>query len=131
MKIFLQSIDIVLWYIVNERPYATTILDADLDRFRPKTRNELSTQNKVNHIANAKTVNVLYNFSDANDSTRTKECTPTKEIWNKLKEIYLLLNMNLLIWNLIKILIRCIIDLMTLLKNLKCLVKNTLWVKEI
>ena len=36
VKIFLQSIDIELWYIVNERPYATTILDADLDRFRPK-----------------------------------------------------------------------------------------------
>lgn len=30
MKIFLQSIGIELWYIVNEDPYETTILDADL-----------------------------------------------------------------------------------------------------
>ena len=41
MEIFLQSIDIELWYIVDETPYEDTILDADLSRFRPKNKSEL------------------------------------------------------------------------------------------
>ena len=61
MKIFLQSIDIELQYIINEDLYKTTILDANTGRFRPKVRNKLSTEEKANLNLNAKAMNVLYN----------------------------------------------------------------------
>ena len=44
MKIFLQSIDIQLWYIVNEGPYEITIENDTTNRQRVKTRRELTAQ---------------------------------------------------------------------------------------
>ena len=62
MKIFLQFIDIELWYIVNECPYEATILDIDLGRFKSKIRSELTVENKTNLTLNAKAMNVCIMF---------------------------------------------------------------------
>ncbi|KAL3519121.1 hypothetical protein ACH5RR_021710 [Cinchona calisaya] len=88
MKIFLQSIDIDLWYVVNEGPFEASIIDDHTNRRREKTRNELTPQGKANLTLNAKAMNVLYNALDANESTRVKGCSSAKEIWDKLKEIH-------------------------------------------
>ncbi|KAL3510113.1 hypothetical protein ACH5RR_029514 [Cinchona calisaya] len=88
MKIFLQSIDIELWYVVNEGPFEASIIDDQTNRRREKTRNELTPQDKANLTLNAKAMNVLYNALDANESTRVKGCNSAKEIWDKLKEIH-------------------------------------------
>ena len=80
IKIFFQYIDIELWYIVNESPYETTNLDADLGKFRPKVRSELDTQDKANYTLNAKAMNVIYDALNANESSRVKGCKSAKEI---------------------------------------------------
>ena len=67
---------------------------------------------------------VLYNTLDANKSTGLKGYKSAKNIWDKLCEIhedsqdikeqrnlYLLLNIKLLKWNLMTMLIRCIVNL--------------------
>ena len=59
-----------------------------MGRNRSKLRDKLNDHNKINLILNAKAMNVLYNVSDANESTIVKDCKSAKEIWNKLKEIH-------------------------------------------
>ena len=80
-KIFLQSIDIELWYIVNEGHYESTIENETTGWLTVKTRHELTVQDKTNLTLNAKAMNVLYNDLDANESTRVKGCKSVKEIW--------------------------------------------------
>ena len=80
MKVFLQSIVIAFWFIANLDPYKATILDANTGRNRCKTKNELIVQNKININLNVKTMNILYNALDANESTRIKGCKFAKEI---------------------------------------------------
>ena len=88
MEIFLQFIDIELWYIVNEGPYEASIIDEINGEKRSKTRFELSPQDNVNLTLNAKAVNIIYNALDANESTRVRGCKTAKEIWDKLREIH-------------------------------------------
>ena len=88
MEVFLQSIDIELWFIVNLDSYETTTFDANMDRNRPKAMNELSVRDKMNLTLNAKAMNVLYNTLDANESTKIKNCKSAKEIWDKLCDIH-------------------------------------------
>ncbi|KAL3534601.1 hypothetical protein ACH5RR_003062 [Cinchona calisaya] len=88
MKIFSQSIDIDLWYVINEGPFEVTIIDDHTTRRREKTRDELTPQDKANLTLNAKVMNVLYNALDGNESTRVKGCISAKEIWDKWKEIH-------------------------------------------
>ena len=47
IEVFLQSIDIEFWFIVNLDSYETTLLDANMSKNRSKTRNELSAQDKL------------------------------------------------------------------------------------
>ena len=88
MKVFLQSINIEFWFIINLDPYKATILDANMGRNRPKTIIELSAQDKINFTLNVKVMNVLYNTLDANESPRIKYCKLAKEIWDKLCDMY-------------------------------------------
>lgn len=88
MEIFLQSIDIELWFIVSEGPYEATIIDETTGRNRIKTRSGLSAQDRFNLSLNAKAMNVLYNALDANESTRVKGCKSAKEVWDKLRDMY-------------------------------------------
>lgn len=87
MEIFLQSIDIELWYIVNEGPYEATIDDAITGRRRLKNRQEVSAQDQMNLTLNVKALNFLYYALDVNDSIRVKGCRTANEIWDKLGEI--------------------------------------------
>lgn len=63
MKIFLQTIDVELWCIVNEGSYKATIIEEDLGKFKPNIRNELSVFDRTNLSLNAKTMNIFYNAS--------------------------------------------------------------------
>ena len=76
----MQSIDIELWYIMNEDPYEATIESREIGRTRVKTRSELSAQDKINLTLNVKVMNLLYSTLDANESTRVKGCKTTKEM---------------------------------------------------
>ena len=80
MIIFLQSIDIELWFIVNEGPYDASIIDEVTHRPRPKTRNELIGNDRTHLTLNAKAMNVLYSALDSNESIRVKGCKFAKEI---------------------------------------------------
>ncbi|KAL3510072.1 hypothetical protein ACH5RR_029473 [Cinchona calisaya] len=88
MKIFVQSIDIDLWYIIFEGPFEANIFDENTHRLRSKTRFELNAQDKVNLSLNAKAINILYNALDADEISKVKGCKSAKEIWDKLKEIH-------------------------------------------
>ncbi|KAL3503833.1 hypothetical protein ACH5RR_033674 [Cinchona calisaya] len=87
MKIFVQSIDIDLWYIICEGPLEANVIDVNTHRLRPKTRYELNAKDKVNLSLNAKAINILYNILDADEFSKVKGCKSAKEIWDKLKEI--------------------------------------------
>ena len=88
MIIFLQSIDIDLWFIVSEGPYTTTTVDTTTHEVRQKTRDELTAQDRAHLTSNAKAMNVLFSALDANESIRVKGSKSAKEIWDKLKEIH-------------------------------------------
>ena len=88
MIIFLQSIDIELWFIINESPFDTSAIDDATNRLRPKTKNELTAEDRTHLISNAKAMNVLYSALDSNESIRVKDCKSAKEIWDKLREIH-------------------------------------------
>ena len=47
MIIFLQSIDIELWFIISEGPYDVSLIDENTHRSKPKTRNELTAVNRT------------------------------------------------------------------------------------
>ena len=55
---------------------------------RPKTRGELTAQDRINLTLNAKAMNVLYSTLDSNESIRVKGCKSAKEMWDKLREIH-------------------------------------------
>ena len=80
MIIFLQSIDIELWFIVNEDPYDASIVDEVTHRPKPKTRNELTGDDRTHFTLNAKVMNVLYSTLNSNESIRGKSCRSAKEI---------------------------------------------------
>ena len=88
MIIFLQSIDIELWFIVNESPYDGSIVDEVTHRPRLKPRNELTGDDRTHLTLNAKAMNVLYSALNSNESIRVKGCRSAKEIWDKLREIH-------------------------------------------
>ena len=88
MIIFLQSLDIKLWFIVNDRSYDVSIVDEETGRPRPKTRSELTARDKAHLSLNAKAMYVLYNALDSNESIRVKGSKSAKEIWDKLREIH-------------------------------------------
>ena len=88
MIIFLQSIDIELWFIVSEGPHEANFLDADTGLLRPKTRVEMNAQDRTNLTLNAKAMNVIYSALDSNESIRVKGCKSAKEMWDKLREIH-------------------------------------------
>ena len=74
MVIFLQSIDIELWFIVYEGSYDASIVDEKTHRPRQKTRNELTIEDRAHLTLNAKTMNVLYSTLDLNEFIRVKSC---------------------------------------------------------
>ena len=84
MEIFLQSIDIELWYIVHEGPYETIVKDETTQRPRPKTRNELTALDRTHLSLNVKAMNILCNALDGYESMRIKGCKSAKEIWDTL-----------------------------------------------
>ena len=51
----------------------------NLDRFRPKTRSELSVQDKTSFILNAKATNALYNTLDAMNTLELKVVSQLKK----------------------------------------------------
>ncbi|KAL3529731.1 hypothetical protein ACH5RR_009053 [Cinchona calisaya] len=88
MKIFVQAINIELWFIIYEGPFEANILDENTHRLRLKTRYELNAQDKINLSLNAKAINILYNALDSDEFSKVKGCISAKEIWDKLKEIH-------------------------------------------
>ena len=64
---------------MNEGPYKTIIEEKETSRARLKTRSKLSAQEKTNLTLNSKTMNVLYNVLDVNESTQINGCKMVKE----------------------------------------------------
>ena len=62
MIIFLQSIDIELWFIVNESPYDASIIDEVTHRSKSKIRNKLTGDDRIHLTLNVKTMNVVQYF---------------------------------------------------------------------
>ena len=54
MIIFLQSIDIELWFIISEGPYDASLIDENTHRSRPKIRSELTAIDRAHLTLNAK-----------------------------------------------------------------------------
>nr|AJE29371.1 putative gag protein [Coffea canephora] len=84
MMIFLQSVYIELWYVVEDGPYEARIIDSTTNLSRLKTRQELNEKDKRYLSLNAKAMCILYNALDVNESSRIKGCKSAKDIWDKL-----------------------------------------------
>ena len=84
----MQSIDIELWFIVNESPYDASIIDEVTHKPRLKIRNELISDDRTHLTLNAKVMNVLYSSLDSNKSIRVKGCRSAETIWDKLRKIH-------------------------------------------
>ena len=54
MIIFLQSIDIELWFIISEGPYDASLIDENTHRSRPKIISELTAMDRAHLTLNAK-----------------------------------------------------------------------------
>ena len=64
MEVFLQSVNIELWYIVIEGPFEAKIEDQESGKWRDKRREELSQEDRANLSLNAKALLILYNALD-------------------------------------------------------------------
>ena len=80
MEIFLKSIDYRLWSIFVTGSYVPLIEDKFTHIMRPKTIDELTSQDLDKICLDAKAMNVLYNALNENDLINIKDCTSTKEV---------------------------------------------------
>ena len=86
MHIFIQAIYYDLWGVIVNGPLTSTILVDGVASSKPKKGwNDLD---KKMAQLNAKAMNTLYYFLNANKFNRKSTCNSTKKICDRLKIIY-------------------------------------------
>lgn len=83
MKIYFQSIDYNLWFVVANGPYVPMKKDGDVEK--PKLEEEYDENELKKCSSNAKAINCLYCALCKDEFNRVSMCSSAQEIWKTLE----------------------------------------------
>lgn len=87
MRLHVMSIDIDLWYVIEDGPHVPT-MNIEKDGKRETvvaSREHWSESDKKKMTQNAKAMNVLYNALCPSEANHISTCSSAKEMWDKLE----------------------------------------------
>ncbi|KAK9102553.1 hypothetical protein Sjap_019807 [Stephania japonica] len=87
MKVFIQSLGVITWRVVEEGWKEPTTIDADGNSVR-KPYDLWTVEEQMLSVANATALNVIFCGVDYYCFTKIKTCVAAKEAWDTLETAY-------------------------------------------